>query len=390
MREAEVPNHETEMKVDSTSSPMIPTDLQGIEKRKFLSLMAADERLQSFGVANLVATVVVTLRFPQFFWILHTVKALIFIPWRFVRFRRDNCELYLLDFCYMATYLTVLCCFHSYIRIKTGFDTGLHQYNVPLIRAGFTFASGSLAWSILIFKNSLVFYNIDQMTSVFIHLSPFVFFWCLRWGSGFGIAMMDEWWPDMFDVCPGVSHAVADSCLTWAKTFQWCDACHADWGDFVWKPAIIYFTCWGVPYYILTFCCMRGWIERNNKETLYALILNDPSKSKFVKLFPECMWPLAYMLQHFLVVAILGCITFLFWHNFLLHTLFGALLLVAAVHNGSTYTFRVFALRYAADLMKENAAMFGGEDVGPQKTFSKRDAYEQLKDVEDEETIDPP
>jgi len=220
------------MKADGPS-PKSPAALKGDEKKTLLKMMAYDERLQSFGVANLVVTSVITLRFPQFFWVFHMIKSFILIPWRFIRFRRDNCELYMLDFCYMATYMTVLCCAHSYMRIKTGFDTGLHQYNIPLIRAGFTFASGSLAWSILIFKNSLVFYNIDQMTSVFIHLSPFIFFWCLRWGGGFGIGFIDSWWPDMFNVCPGVSHKVADQCLQWDQAFKWCTHCEAYWGDFV-------------------------------------------------------------------------------------------------------------------------------------------------------------
>merc|ERR1712187_700138 len=85
------------------------------------------------------------------------------------------------------------------------------------------------------------------------------------------------------------------------------------------------------------------------------------------------------------VVFILGCLTFVFWHSFIAHTIFGALLLLTAVHNGSTYTFRVFALRYAASLINDNAAVFGyAEDPLVERTpTAPVNAYEQLKDVED-------
>ena len=335
------------------STPLVPSELKGTQKKALVGLMAGDELMRSIGVLNLVLTVVLVLRFPQFFWILHFVKALIYVPWRFVRFRRLNCELYLLDFCYAATYLAGLCCLLACVRVTTGYETYLHQYNSLLIRAGFTFANGSLAWSILIFKNSLTFYNIDHQTSVFIHLSPAVFFWCLRWGSGLGLQVVEGQWPGMFDVCPGVPAQEADRCLDWSQ-MHWCTACPAAWGDFVWRPALVYFVCWALPYYVLVFHCLRGWIKARGKETLYSSILTDRLKSKFIRLFPEAAWPFAYMLQHFLVMEGLGVLTAVFWHSFAAHTLFGVLLLVAAVHNGSTYTFQVFALRYAAELLRNN------------------------------------
>eukprot|EP01050_Picozoa_sp_SAG11_P040631 SAG11_NODE_17773_length_509_cov_1.080488_1_plen_86_part_01 len=40
-----------------------------------------------------------------------------------------------------------------------------------------------------------VLHDIDQMTSTFIHLSPALLFWCLRWGGGFGPGRIETAWP---------------------------------------------------------------------------------------------------------------------------------------------------------------------------------------------------
>jgi len=322
-----------------------------------MRLMSRDELFQTAGIVNVLLLLVVILKVPQVYWVVHVISSFVYLPWRFVRFSRDNCELYMLDFCYMATYITVVGCMLCFIRVELGYTTIFHQWNNLLIRAGFTFSGGSLAWSVVIFKNSLVFYNIDQMTSVFIHLSPAVFFWCLRWGGGYGVVSMEEWWPGYFDICPGADMAKVDSCLEWPRT-AWCDACPAHWADFTWKPAIVYMVAWAVPYALLIFGCLRGWIERSQKETLYSFILGDSKKSAYIRALPEALWPLGYMMQHFAVNIILGVFTMLFWHSFLAHTIFGVLVIVACIHNGSTYTFRVFGINYARDLLAENASAF--------------------------------
>ena len=78
-----------------------------------------------------------------------------------------------------------------------------------LARGLFALVNGPLAWSILIFRNSLVFHDIDRTTSTFIHLSPAILSWCVRWGAGKGPAVVYMTWRDrntgqpMFDICPG-------------------------------------------------------------------------------------------------------------------------------------------------------------------------------------------
>lgn len=118
------------------------------------------------------------------------------------------------------SYYTLAGCFIALLRTQFGFVSVLAPYNNILVKIGFAFTSGKgsrhpestgeqngrltdgthltpgpLSWSILIFKNSIVLHDIDQMTSVFIHLSPALVFWCLRWGGGFGPSRIETGWP---------------------------------------------------------------------------------------------------------------------------------------------------------------------------------------------------
>jgi len=254
----------------------------------------------------------------------------------------------------MVSYWTVFGCALAYLRISRGWETPLHRYNAMITRCIFVYANGALVWSVAIFRNSLVFYSIDQVTSVFIHLSPALLCWCTRWGGGQGIQMIEEWFPGMFEVCPGISAQQADECLKWSRLLTWCTECEVGVKGFLLQPVMFYVLAWALPYYLFHFCFFKDYIERSGKETLYALVMGDKSKSRLIRLLPEPLHPLGYLLQHFALVAVLGLMTMVFWSNFVLHTAFIAFMIVIAVHNGSTYTFRVFGLRYADSVLKKH------------------------------------
>lgn len=45
----------------------------------------------------------------------------------------------------------------------------------------FSFAEGPLAWAMIVWRNSLVFYSMDKTVSVFIHFLPGLVFFTIRW-----------------------------------------------------------------------------------------------------------------------------------------------------------------------------------------------------------------
>lgn len=103
--------------------------------------------------------------------------------------REKKYHYFLFDFCYYAN-LLILAYVNFFPKSETlfaicfAFCTG-----IPVVRATLglfepqanVFLIGPLAWSILAWRNSLVFHSLDKTTSLFIHLTPNLLFYALRW-----------------------------------------------------------------------------------------------------------------------------------------------------------------------------------------------------------------
>merc|ERR1712136_715980 len=129
----------------------------------------------------------------------------------------------------------------------------------------------------------------------------------------------------MGDVCRGMDLTEADKCLSWPGITQWCRACPLEVANWTWRPMLCYFLLWAVPYYLIHFVWLKSWIETNQKENLYTLVMSNPGQSRFIRKLPETLQPAGFMLQPTYICS----------------------LLLIAIHNGTTYTFRVFGMKYA-------------------------------------------
>jgi hypothetical protein len=243
------------------------------------------------------------------------------------------------------------------------------------MRVGFAFANGALALSIPMFNNKLVFHDIDNTTSLFIHFSPALFFFSLRWGGGRGTSLIEDTWPNLFQVCEGGGACMekCDAFLWSVKNMMWyTDYCGGNIIDFSLYPALAWLVFWGLPYSILVFGIMpkvhSGFLD--DTQTLYKdTIDGEGLMSKVVKKFPECLWPFAYMFTHFIYTMLLSFASCLLWNSFLLNTVFLLALLLICIRNGSTFLFRVTALRHVAE--KVDKALEGrGFDSSKQPLLS--------------------
>lgn len=75
---------------------------------------------------------------------------------------------YLLDLCYWSTALLLYWIWYD-------------PYNETIIRMCYCLANGLLAVSVLAFRNSLVFHDMDCMTSMGIHMAPMIITTHIRW-----------------------------------------------------------------------------------------------------------------------------------------------------------------------------------------------------------------
>lgn len=247
----------------------------------------------------------------------------------------------------MNTYLSAIGC----LLACSPYAATMNEFNYMLIRGGFAFANGALALAVPLYQNSIVFHDVDNLASVFIHTSPAWLFWALRWGAGHGTSLIQETWPDMFQVCINMSDTKElDAPFTSFRNMLWhsgpCGANAMEVREFVSYPAMCWAICWGIPYYVFVLCLFRGYLERNKKKTLYTYTIEYPQgNGKFITKLPKSLWPLGYMLQHFLFTVLTGFCSIIMWNSFIIHTLFLFLIALKAVHNGSTFMFRQVALK---------------------------------------------
>jgi hypothetical protein len=288
------------------------------------------------------------------------VKAFVYLPWRFIRFQKKNWEWLMADFCYFNTYLSVIGCLAAFIRITTGYESFMHRYNFELLRGGFAFANGALALAVPLFGNKIVFHDVDNLASVFIHTSPALLFWALLWGGGHGTSLIEETWPTMFEVCPNMQEG--DAAFSSLRNMLWyTGSCEGTVLQFVVYPAVCWLIVWGIPYYVVVLCLLKDYLVRNNKESLYTFTVQDKEGTgKLVTKLPEYLWPVGYMLQHFLFTFTTGFLSIIMWNSFIIHTLFLFAIILQALHNGSTFMFRVVAARHVQEKVSSVA---GNSDI---------------------------
>ena len=102
---------------------------------------------------------------------LFSQKALTLIPYRWYLYKKTRWHYSLLDFCYFTNFLTLL---YFWLPMP------------DIIRGGlfitvFAFANGPLLLAVLLWRNSFVPHSTDKMTSLFIHISPAIALWGVRW-----------------------------------------------------------------------------------------------------------------------------------------------------------------------------------------------------------------
>lgn len=151
---------------------------------------------------------------------LRTTESLLFVL--LSDHRGKKYHYFLFDFCYYAN-IFVLLYIHFFPKSETmfiicfAFCTGSSSSSSssllgpqPVHHLTLSLPSGPLAWSVLAWRNSLVFHSLDKTTSLFIHLTPNILLYALRW--------LDED-PDRFDSLE------LDSCACVRATTHWLPGC---------------------------------------------------------------------------------------------------------------------------------------------------------------------
>lgn len=252
------------------------TDPEGPPDDNLLVAKTADRIVFTLGVLNIGITSYIVGAFPTKFYIWHTLKVLLLLSLRFKYFHQRKMHYKLFELCYVVNFLSLV-----YIWIFPKSEV--------LFQVLFGLANGPLAWSVLAFKNSLIFHNREQMTSAFIHMSPMIWTYGLRWN-------------------PSLEHSVDSG------EFQ------SDLTRFL-RPVLTLYLPWIIGYYFIVFVILGPRAKQKGNKTLFDQLVAEGKATIFMKMTPyELVNKGLYLLGHFSMGSFVVGLTPFLWKSFYGHT----------------------------------------------------------------------
>ena len=253
------------------------------------------------NLANLVNFYVILGAAPTKFYMWYTPKAIILTTLRWLDFRTKKQHYLLYDFCYWANGLTL-------------FYIWCLPHNTVLFQIIFLCANGPLAWSILAFNQSIVFHKWQQIVSVFIHISPMLFTFGLRW-------LKD----DSFSVC---------------NNFPLCD--DVDVLTLMKQALFRFYLWWIVLYYCWIFIYLGSYIESRSFKTLYDRVAGNQMKFLFGEgaVFGQShhlVKKAIYMSTHVVFGILTMTIACMLWYNKWAHMVFIMTMCTCSCYNASKH-----------------------------------------------------
>lgn len=134
------------------------------------------------GLLNVALTGFMLGRFPAYYWLYQCLKCIVLLGLNFYVKYHKKTALYMLDLCWVVSLFYVVFSFISVLGafgVSTMSITG-SKFLWCMI---FAVANGPTAWSVVALKNAMVFHSVEHWGSLFIHLSPAMVTWTMRWSA---------------------------------------------------------------------------------------------------------------------------------------------------------------------------------------------------------------
>ncbi|CAD7703002.1 unnamed protein product [Ostreobium quekettii] len=239
----------------------------------------------------------------------YSAKAVFLFTTRFLLYKQQKMHYYFFDFCYFANGLLL---FSLWVMPTSAF----------LFKVCFAYNTGILAWSILAFRNSLVFHSLDKVTSLFLHYEPMIVSWTLRW------------YPD----CELLGNCTTDGRIASEQ---------ATAAELLLYP-IPFYLLWATIYYLKIFVFSEKKIQERGYSTLFKYMTSNKKSgfAKFVLRFPHRWQPVVFLGFHLTFFMTALVFVFFCWRSYWAHTALISCLSFVSVWNGANFYFEVFATKY--------------------------------------------
>ncbi len=318
----------------SSSKNLVESDRKPASRDRVPFIKRTDKFVFVVGVLNLILLVYMTAGIQWLLPYYYTVTIIPLIIVRYVTYIKGKRYAYfILDFCYWANISLLIYLWAAPYLNEAG--VGKHAFAII-----YAITFGPLPWAIIIFRNAMVFHSLDKIISVFIHITPMLVTFSIRWHAPVShnathvannprLQIWEEYWNGLgrFNVCE-----LNDSCWTeqWAYLFYLA-------------PAIA-FIVWDIFYVLATRVCCP--IPENavdafrylSKKIKPLYFLRDMKNQK-----------LAYFLYNLINIGmnIFMCVPgpLLYW-NYYINLIFVLLVFICCIWNGGDFYIEVFAKRY--------------------------------------------
>lgn len=264
---------------------------------------------------NIALTSFVAGYVPQYFYIWHTWKALSLLSYRWYTYKSLRYHYFMFDFCYFTNILVL---FYIWVPIP---GRGI------LFSTLFSFSNGPLLTAIVLWKNSLVPHSIDKMTSLFIHVSPVLTVWGIRWHS-----TTEQGFP----LCYSPSAAGPDGCH------------NVDMWDIVVYPMLLYIV-WQLLYIAVVEVWRGERVEKRKYETSYKWIVERAKKGFLYNMFTvfgHKHRKTMFIIWQFVYTTLSILPAYLSYHYNFLNILLVTVVMTVASYNGACFYIDVFSQRY--------------------------------------------
>jgi len=337
---SDVEDEDTDL--DDWGSWTIDSDLNKLDIKLFTpttkQLKMKDKAVFTAGVINVVLLVYFSGKYPWIMPYFYTVKFPLLMVLRTYSFCSQNYQYYMLDWCYFANLLVL-------IYLWTPLRSSPHAFTVV-----FCLSHGALPFAVFLFRNSLVFHSLDRITSCFIHISPMLVMWCLRWNGALFEA--DHQWavcdpytglriPTKWDVIPKNTSSPTTS----SDSFVLPGCSSIFWTLFI--PVVCYIG-WFILYGILMLILKPDLTKYG---TTYTAMTKRGLGRKVKRMPCGCLiYAIINTIMSTLMVAPAVIFLYYEWVNFA----FICLILIIASWNGGSFYVEVFSRKYLAQLAKSS------------------------------------
>ncbi|KAL6063072.1 hypothetical protein QOT17_011742 [Balamuthia mandrillaris] len=269
------------------------------------------------GLTNVALSSFLVARFPEWMPFVFVVKSIILLSLRTWLFRKEKMHYYLFDFCYFANLLVLL-----WVLV--------FPQSEVLFQICFAFSFGPLAWAIVAWRNSLVLHSLSRTTSLFIHFTPGLMLYSMRWLAN------DDYSLTHYNTMRNSSPTFVSMTLL---------------------PLLPYIL-WQTLYYLKVEIFSYAKVQERDYETSFKYLSQGKgmmgSLLRKVNRRYQVFAFMAYQLVY-TVLTISPCL--IYFHSFWVHTLFIFSMFLASVWNGANFYIEVFASRYVNSLKQRTLQM---------------------------------